>query len=141
MNLSGLTSAGPREQRGVDVMKMNHTSSAGLLAFYEASAGLFMTNLLVGLPANVFVVQLMVRGRAGAVGSELFALNLAVSEIIFCLSSAYLVAHFLLRLAPQVGQLVLQVFVRMMFISRPVFQSCICLERYLAVVHPTVFLR
>ncbi|XP_019123823.2 uncharacterized protein LOC109140709 isoform X2 [Larimichthys crocea] len=39
------------------------------------------------------------------------------------------------------GIQLLQCVLQLMFISRPIFQSCICLERYLAVVHPTVFLR
>ncbi|XP_074478431.1 uncharacterized protein LOC141759862 [Sebastes fasciatus] len=49
--------------------------------------------------------------------------------------------HCLLKMALDVGLLVLQFMMQLMLTSRPVFQSCICLERYLAVVHPTVFLR
>lgn len=119
----------------------NNTLISGQLAFYDGVTALLGCNLLVGLPANVYVVWQIVCGPGGVVVSELFALNLAILEIIFCISSVYVMLHFMLRKVVSVGILVLQCFLQLMFISRPVFQSCICLERYLAVVHPTLFLR
>ncbi|XP_044195189.1 lysophosphatidic acid receptor 6-like isoform X2 [Thunnus albacares] len=136
----------PRKLQCVHVVKMNlseanHTSTSDFLTFYNGLGTLFGVNLVVGFPANVYMVRLLVSGAGRIVASELFALNLAISEILFGVSSAYLMLHFLLRMAPYTGMLLLQCFIRLMFFSRPIFHSCICVERYLAVVHPTVFLR
>lgn len=119
----------------------NKTLMLDQLTFFDGVTALLACNLFVGLPANVYVVWQIVCGAGGAVVSELFALNLAILEIIFCVSSLYMILHFMLRKAVSVGTLVLQCSLQLMFISRPVFQSCICVERYLAVVHPTMFIR
>lgn len=119
----------------------NKTLISGQLNIYDGVTALLAGNLLVGLPANVYVVWQMVCRSGGAVVSELFALNLAILEIIFCVVSLYMIIVFMLRMAVRVGTLVLQCSLQLMFISRPVFQSCVCVERYLAVVHPTTFLR
>ncbi len=102
---------------------------------------LFDCNFLVGLPANIYAVWLITSCVGGAIASELFALSLSVSETLSCVLSLYMMLHFLLRLPADVGMQMLQFVLHLMFVSQPVFQSCICLERYLAVVHPTILLR
>ncbi|XP_029385432.1 proteinase-activated receptor 3-like [Echeneis naucrates] len=116
-------------------------SKAALFAFYGGLTGLVTCNLLLNFPANVYVLWLIVNGVRGAVASEFFSLNLAVLEIIFCVSSLFIMLNFLLRLEVEAILSLLQCFVQLVFIFRPLFQSCICMERYLAVVHPTTFLR
>ncbi|MEQ2215573.1 hypothetical protein XENOCAPTIV_002864 [Xenoophorus captivus] len=103
--------------------------------------GLLASNVLVGLPANIYVVWMITSQSSSPIISELFALNLAFAEILFGCSSFYVMVHFLLRMSEAVGILILQLFLQLMLISRPLFQTCICLERYMAVVHPTLFIR
>ncbi|XP_067341729.1 chemokine XC receptor 1-like [Channa argus] len=119
----------------------NKTLVSAQTYFYNGITGLLACNVFVSLHANVYIVWQRVYGAGGAVVSELFALNLAVSEIIFCLSSLYVMIQIVLKKTMSTAMLVLQCFIQLMFISRPVFQSCICLERYLAAVHPTTYLR
>lgn len=125
----------------MNLSEANNTFTPDVLTFYHGATALFTCNLLVGLPANVYVVWLIVGGAGGAMAPELFALNLSISEILFCVLSLYVMLHFLLRMPMDIGILVLICSLQLMFMSRLIFQSCICLERYLAVVHPMVFLR
>ncbi|KAG8009680.1 hypothetical protein GBF38_019035, partial [Nibea albiflora] len=119
----------------------NYTFTLDSLYFYHGATGLFTCNFFMGLPINSYVVWLIASGSGGSAASELFALNLSVSEILFCISSLYMMLYFLLKMPMVAGIELLQCVLQLMFISRLIFQSSICLERYLAVVHPTVFLR
>lgn len=109
--------------------------------FLNGVTVLLASIVLLGLPANGYVFWMIASASSGPVVSELFALNLAGAEILFGCSSFYVMLHFLLRMSEGVGVLVLKLFLQLMLISRPLFQSCICLERFMAVVHPTVFIR
>ncbi|XP_017158648.1 P2Y purinoceptor 8-like [Poecilia reticulata] len=109
--------------------------------FLNGITALLASNVLLGLPANGYVAWMIASESSGPAASELFALNLAVAEILFACSSFYVMLHFLLRMSEAVGVLVLKLFLQLMLISRPLFQTCICLERYMAVVHPTIFIR
>ena len=44
-------------------------------------------NLVLGVPINSYVLWMISTGVAGPMASEIFALNLSVCEIIFCLFS------------------------------------------------------
>ena len=96
-------------------------------------------NLLLGIPTNCYVLWLIKSGAGGTIASEFFALNLSVSDIMSTVSDMlYLI------LPNQDSFPVVQLFsffVGVFYAARPLFQACICLERYLAVVHPVVFLR
>lgn len=123
----------------MNLSETNDTLTSDTFTIVHGVTTLFSLNIFVGLPANVYIVWLICGGGGGT--AELFSLNLALSEILFCFLSLYLLLHFLLNVSMDIGMHMLQCTLQHIFISRPIFQSCICLERYLAVVHPTVFLR
>ncbi|XP_038566609.1 proteinase-activated receptor 3 [Micropterus salmoides] len=125
----------------MNLSEANDTFTPDFRTFYHGVTALLACNLLVGLPANVYVVWHIAGGAGRTLASEIFAFSLAISEILFCIWSFYFMIHFLLGMPADVGTVVLECMSQFMFISRPTFQSCICVERYLAVVHPVVFLR
>ncbi|XP_071392758.1 C-C chemokine receptor type 8-like [Centroberyx affinis] len=110
----------------------DHTSQALSAAFAACSV-----NLVLSLPANSYVAWLIVTGAGGTMASEFFALNLAACDLLHCLSN-FLFLSWLFTCDSQLYTGL--TFFDGLHIS-PLFQSCICVERYLAVVHPVVFLK
>ena len=96
--------------------------------------------IILGLPINSYVVWLILSGAGGTIASEFFYLNLTVSMIISSLASVFALAWQLTRnlICHHIYVLAFNIF---FFVSVPSFQCCICVERYIAVVHPVVFLR
>lgn len=117
----------------------NHTNPAHqtIFALTIVSA---VVNLLISLPLNSYVVWLITTEvRARGVYTEFFALHLALSDILFCFSSPLIpvVTH-----SGHVPLLQAQgFFAGFLTTARPLFQTSICVERYLAVVHPVLFVK
>ncbi|XP_048023153.1 uracil nucleotide/cysteinyl leukotriene receptor-like [Megalobrama amblycephala] len=94
-------------------------------------------NFLFGVPTNVYIIWLIITGTGRGVVSEFFNLNISISEIGNCLSS--LVSMLTIYFS---SLSFLMLFLQgLMLTSRPLFQCLICVERYLAVVHPVTFLK
>ncbi len=94
-------------------------------------------NLIVALPENLYVIWLIVTGAGNGVASEFFSLNLSVCEILLCLQSLL----FLLSRAFPSLLLVVGYLLGIPTTGRALFQCLICVECYLAVVHPVTFLK
>lgn len=76
--------------------------------------------------------------------SNVFSLNLAVSDILTCLSSLTFILHnHILNYFQEDGVLwSVAIFCKGFILTgRPLFQCCICVECYLAVVYPVTFLK
>ncbi|KAL2097663.1 hypothetical protein ACEWY4_006870 [Coilia grayii] len=94
--------------------------------------------LIVGSPLHMYFIWLVL--KQCAVNVNFYALHLALCEILFAVTvvignSAYLVTRFHCLL-----YMVLPSYA-FIFAARPLFQSLICMERYLAVVHPIFYLK
>ncbi|XP_058613443.1 hydroxycarboxylic acid receptor 2-like [Onychostoma macrolepis] len=114
----------------------NSTSqSTGLVDSLKLCA--FSINLLFGLPAHSYVIWLIITGTGSGVASEFFNLNLFVCEIGNSLNSMFYIVSICL---PSITVLPL-FLLGLVFTGRPLFQSLICVERYLAVIHPVTFLK
>ncbi|XP_052443609.1 C-C chemokine receptor type 5-like [Carassius gibelio] len=112
----------------------NYTNQLiGIMDRVELSV--YSIGFLFGFPTHSYIIWLIVT-EAG-VASEFFNLNLSVCEIINCLNS--MVAIISISFSnPTILPMVLQGLV---FTGCSLFQCLICLERYLAVVHPVTFLK
>ncbi|XP_057215761.1 somatostatin receptor type 5-like [Triplophysa rosa] len=93
-------------------------------------------NVLLGLPAHSYVIWLII-GSESRITSEFFTLTLSVCEIGICLSWLLdILSIWVLSL------LELAFFSKGLAVTgRPLFQCLMCVERYLAVVHPVTFLK
>ncbi|XP_067231454.1 chemokine XC receptor 1-like [Chanodichthys erythropterus] len=92
-------------------------------------------SFLLGLPTHFYVLWLIITGSG--VASVLFKLNLSVCEIGICMSSLIFLLSFWIS-----GLTKLICFLLGLCITcRPMFQCLMCVESYLAVVHPVTFLK
>ena len=124
-------------------MNISETNSSSLAALNAQITSIYTAsctiNIFLGLPTNVYVLWLILTGAGGTMASDFFSLNLAVSEVLYCLFSVFVLVN---NHIPTTALAYLADF-SFGFLSagRPLFQCCICVERYLAVVHPVVFLK
>lgn len=99
--------------------------------------GLQFINMFLGIPANLMVLWLIRKNKGDSSTSDIFILHLAILDILFCLIPPLELANIVF-LTTSSTWYVLRFFYGMKD-SSPLFLSCICLDRYMAVVHPITF--
>lgn len=96
-------------------------------------------NLLVGLSLNSYILFCLISGSIGMDMFVTFVMNQAASEILLSFSAPLsIMCHVSVDLCYSKP---LGFFWGISMSSRSIFQCCVCLERYLAVVHPITFLK
>nr|XP_015194390.1 PREDICTED: G-protein coupled receptor 4-like [Lepisosteus oculatus] len=104
--------------------------------FFDLTAQIF--NVILGLPANVTVLWLILRKTGESSTSDIFIFNLAVMDGFFgCMVPLDIVNVFLLNNKDVWYAQKFAYGVKDM--GGPLFLSCICLDRYVAVLHPITF--
>jgi len=93
-------------------------------------------SLLLGFPINSYVIWLIVKGKGNGLAAEFFNLNLAICEIILCEESVFALLSYEFKNLWNVVS-----FLDGLASGCPLFQCLMCVERYLAVVHPVTFLK
>ncbi|XP_035803164.1 proteinase-activated receptor 3 [Amphiprion ocellaris] len=106
----------------------------GVLIWYFA---LQFTNMFLGIPANLMVLWLIHKNKGDSSTSDIFILHLAILDVLFCLIPPLEFANIVFLTASSPWY-VLRFFYGMKD-SSPLFLSCICMDRYMAVVHPITF--
>ncbi|XP_064181211.1 somatostatin receptor type 2-like [Anguilla rostrata] len=131
-------------------LPLNHPSSgSGPLPWYEFDlckdtphAFVFcylikVFNLVVGFPANIMVMWQVARKKSDSSTSDIFIFNLAIIDAYFCLMTPIELLNRLLLSDKHIWYF--QRFAYGIKDTTPLFLTCICLDRYIAVVHPIVF--
>ncbi|KAI4876720.1 hypothetical protein NFI96_000424 [Prochilodus magdalenae] len=131
------------KKRAFQDLNMNSTLTYSLSLDLSVIPALVLSihllNFLLGLPLNVYIIVLLFPRRGVMEASDVFSWNQAVSEILYVLSGPF---HILCNVSYSLCIVeALGFFIGTSFASRCLFQSCMCLEWYLAVVHPVTFLR
>ncbi|XP_056121972.1 hydroxycarboxylic acid receptor 2-like [Rhinichthys klamathensis goyatoka] len=98
---------------------------------------IFSINLLFGLPTHSYVIWFIITGTGSGVASEFFNLNLSVCELGVCLNCLFYIMSVCFQRISKLPLFLLGLCIT----GRPVFQCLMCVERYLAVVHPVTFLK
>ncbi|XP_043072435.1 uracil nucleotide/cysteinyl leukotriene receptor-like [Puntigrus tetrazona] len=100
---------------------------------------LYSINMLFGLPAHFYIIWLIFTGTKNGVASEFFILNMSVCELGCSLNSLFCILIIFIQFSHLTT---LTNFLRGLVITgSPLFHCLICVERYLAVVHPVTFLK
>ncbi|KAJ8000843.1 hypothetical protein DPEC_G00184600, partial [Dallia pectoralis] len=97
---------------------------------------------LLGTPALFWCLWIsLIEGTSeGLKPTQIFSMNLFMVELLFCVQSLLQVIYQ--RFLPQnmLFQVVAFLY-NIALICRPLFQTCICVERYMAVVQPVAFIK
>ncbi|XP_051955261.1 somatostatin receptor type 1-like [Xyrauchen texanus] len=94
-------------------------------------------SFMLGLPTHSYIIYLIITETRSGMASEFFSLNLSVCEILFSLNSMF---TLLTNWFPSLATL-MQFLLGELITGHPLFQCLMCVERYLAVVHPVTFLK
>ena len=120
--------------------RCSHVRSDDSEAGLALTSILLLSNFVVGLPANVWMVWLACHREVLA--SEIYLLSLASCEILYCvgLPAQLYCMYTPERVSEGIAEL-LAVQWTLVWIGRPLFNTSVCVERYMAVVHPLIFIR
>ncbi|XP_035246815.1 proteinase-activated receptor 3-like [Anguilla anguilla] len=94
-------------------------------------------NMFLGIPANLMVLWLLHKNKGDSSSSDIFILHLAILDTFFCLIPPLEMANIVF-LTNSNTWYILRFFYGVKD-SSPLFLSCICLDRYMAVLHPITF--
>ncbi|XP_030636314.1 hydroxycarboxylic acid receptor 2-like [Chanos chanos] len=95
---------------------------------------------VIGFFANLGVLWVLAHGQLESSTSDVFTGSLAALDGVYCLSLLLDVANTLSLDDDDVSRALLFLF-GLSEIGGPLFLSCVCLDRYMAVSHPVAFMR
>ncbi|MBN3322746.1 GPR4 protein, partial [Atractosteus spatula] len=94
----------------------------------------------LGLPANVMVLWVLLRSSADSSTSAIFIGSLALIDTIFCVMIPPTIVNYFIWNNVHIWTSVDFFFVFCEY-GGTLFLCCVCVDRYLAVLHPITFLR
>ncbi|XP_041089996.1 hydroxycarboxylic acid receptor 2-like [Polyodon spathula] len=107
-------------------------------ADFAFQATVELLTMIVGFPANVMVLWVLLCRKSAVSSAEIFLLNLAVMDALVCLSAPLGTLNSLLDDYSILRATQFQYFITLA--GNPMFLCCICVERYMAVLHPVHFM-
>ena len=138
MNITIINSNLPLNSSGSGIMPWYHfdeckEAPGGYVFYYLVK----VFNLAVGFPSNIMVMWQVARKKSDSSTSDIFIFNLAMADAYFGLMTPIELINSLVFNDKHVWYL--QRFAYGIKDTTPLFLTCICLDRYVAVVHPIVF--
>ncbi|XP_060780343.1 P2Y purinoceptor 1-like [Neoarius graeffei] len=97
--------------------------------------------LALALPANTVLLWLMVKKRKTLSPSEVLGLNFAVLGVLFCLSLPLDIYITITKDRVGLLQSISNAFAILSYFGCPLLLTSLCLERYVAVAHPVLFMK
>ncbi|KAK6492513.1 proteinase-activated receptor 3-like [Huso huso] len=105
---------------------------------FQAAVGVITT--VLGLPANMMVLWILLRKQTAISSSEVFEINLAVMDALYCLNTPLDIYHYYFAQQNGIVRIIVFFFYGFNTYGGPLFLCCICMERYMAVVYPITYL-
>ncbi|XP_044042971.1 G-protein coupled receptor 4 [Siniperca chuatsi] len=99
--------------------------------------GVKVFNLVAGTPCNILVIWQIATKKRDVSTSDIFIFNLTILDAYFCLTTPIDMVNRLLLDDSRIWYF--QRFAYGIKDVAPLFLVCICLDRYMAVVHPILF--
>ncbi|KAJ8000833.1 hypothetical protein DPEC_G00184500 [Dallia pectoralis] len=115
------------------------TDQDNVLSMIHLSAKIL--NILLGTPALVWCLWISLsEGLSGGLKpTQVFPLNLFTVELVFCVECLVEVIDYIVNSKNTMFRQLFYFLFIIAWTCRPLFQSCICVERYMAVVQPVAF--
>lgn len=115
----------------------SHSSNRSEIDTHPLNLVMAVSNVFFGLPFNSLILLLIASGPKGKLLRDFFQFNLSIFEVFYCtINITYFARYFNL-----VQNLTTGLYRNMLWSGRPLLQCCICLEHFVAVVHPVIYLR
>ncbi|KAI4893897.1 hypothetical protein NFI96_001013 [Prochilodus magdalenae] len=115
----------------------NTTSLLGQLELFSTFFPVVVVVPIVGFPANIYILWILLRKPGLCSTPDLFTVNLAMLDALCCfLQPLEVIAAIFARSDAVVLRSVL-----LNQFAGPLFQTCTCVDCYIGVLHPVVFLR
>lgn len=94
-------------------------------------------NMFLGIPANLMVLWLIRKNKSDSSTSEIFIFHLAILDMLFCLIPPLELVDIVFLTSGTTWYILRFIYGIKDF--SPLFLSCICLDHYMAVIHPITF--
>ncbi|XP_058244562.1 C-X-C chemokine receptor type 2-like [Hemibagrus wyckioides] len=96
--------------------------------------------LVLGLPSNAVLLWLLVKNRKTMSPSEVLGLNFALLGVLFCLALPVDIRITIAQDRSGLPLRISQVFSTICYFGSPLLLTCMCLERYIAVAYPVLYM-
>ncbi|XP_060733727.1 proteinase-activated receptor 3-like [Tachysurus vachellii] len=113
----------------------NKNKTNGMRAYIQ------ILNLVTALPANVVLLWLLLKNRKTMSPSEVLGLNFAILGVLFCLSLPLDISMVIAQNRSGLPLHIVQAFATLSYFGCPLLLTSMCLERYVAVTYPVLFMK